>query len=239
MEHGARADGAGAAGPAPTATASVFANVEVTLRLLVFGATGGTGRQVVRLALEQGHQVTAFARPGVRRAAVTPRHANLVVFAGDVLDAAAVSEAVAGHDAMVSALGTREGDDWILPQATEHICAAMRQHDVRRLTCVTTLGVGESRTQLGPTFAVLAVDLRETLAEKEAQEQVIRKCGLDWIIVRPGALTDGPRTGAYRCVTDPAVALPRALISRADVADFILKHLAGDEYLRQAVSLAY
>ena len=104
---------------------------------------------------------------------------------------------------------------------------------------MTTLGVGESRAQLGQTFAVLAVDLRETLAEKEAQEQVIRESGLDWIIVRPGALTDGPRTGAYRCVTDPAVALPRALISRADVADFILKHLAGDEYLRQAVSLAY
>ena len=104
---------------------------------------------------------------------------------------------------------------------------------------MTTLGVGESRAQLGLTYAVLAVDLRETLAEKEAQEQVIRASELDWIIVRPGALTDGPRTGAYRCVTDPAVALRRALIARADVADFILKHLAGDEYLRQAVSLAY
>ncbi len=206
------------------------------MRLLVFGATGGTGRQVVRLALEQGHEVTAVAR---RPVAVTPRHANLAGLAGDVLDAAAVSAAVAGHDAVISALGTREGDDWILPQATAHICAAMRQHTVRRLICVSTLGVGESRAQLGPTFAVLAVDLRETLAEKEAQEQVIRDSGLDWIIVRPGALTNGPHTGAYRCVTDPAVRLPRALISRADVADFILKHLAGDEYLRQAVSLAY
>jgi len=104
---------------------------------------------------------------------------------------------------------------------------------------VSALGVGESRAQLGPTFAILAVDLRQTLAEKEAQEQVIRESGLDWLIVRPGALTDGPHTGAYRCVTDPAVALPRALISRADVADFILKHLAGHEYLGQAVSLAY
>jgi uncharacterized protein YbjT (DUF2867 family) len=219
------------------------------LRLLVFGATGGTGRQVVRLALEQGHHVTAFVRPtfghptsGRRTAALTSRHANLVVFAGDALDAAAVSEAVAGHDVVISALGTREGDDWILPQATAYICAAMRQHAVpgspARFICVTTLGVGESRTQLGQTLAVLAVDLRETLAEKEAQEQVIRESGLDWIIVRPGALTDGALTGAYRCITDPAVALPRALIARADVADFILKHLTGDEYLRQAVSLA-
>ena len=196
--------------------ASMFADVEVTLKLLVFGATGGTGRQIVRLALEQGHQVTAFARSGVRRAAVTPLPANLVVFAGDVLDATMVSEAVAGHDVVISALGTREGDDWILPQATAHICAAMRHGEgrgVRRLICVTTLGVGESRKQLGQTFALLAVDLRETLAEKEAQEQIIRESGLDWIIVRPGALTNGPRMGAYRCVTDPAVALPRALIS--------------------------
>src|SRR5512135_433634 len=100
----------------------------------------------------------------------------------------------------------------------------MQRHSVRRLICVTTLGVGESRAQLGPTFAVLAADLPETLAEKEVQEQVVRASGLDWIIVRPGALTDGPRTGVYRRVTDPAVALPRAFISRADVADFILKH---------------
>ncbi|MGE5603262.1 MAG: NAD(P)-dependent oxidoreductase [Nitrososphaerales archaeon] len=203
---------------------------------MVFGATGGTGRQVVRLALEQGHAVTAFAR---RPAATTDRHANLAVFAGDVLDPAALSAAVAGHEVVISALGTREGDDWILPQATAHICAAMWQHAVPRLVCVTAMGVGESRSQLGQTFAWLAVDLRESLAEKEAQEQVARASGLDWIIVRPGALTDGPRTGAYRCVTVPAVALPRALISRADVADFILQHLTGDEYLRQAVSLAY
>jgi uncharacterized protein YbjT (DUF2867 family) len=222
------------------------------LRLLVFGATGGTGRQVVRLALEQGHHVTAFAR---RPVAVTPQHANLTVFAGDVLDATLVTEAVAGHDVVISALGTREGDDWILPQATANICAAMRQHSAMRqhlamrqhgagggpyrIICVTALGVGESQRQLGPTFAVLAVDLMETLAEKEAQEQVIRESGLHWIIVRPGALTDGPHTGVYRCVTDQALALPRALISRSDVTDFILKHLAGDEYLQQAVTLAY
>jgi putative NADH-flavin reductase len=206
------------------------------LRLLVFGATGGTGRQVVGLALEQGHRVTAFAR---RPGAVTSQHANLAVFTGDVLDAAAVSEAVAGHDVVISALGTREGDDWILPQATDHICIAMKELGVGRIICVSTLGVGESRAQLGPIFGVLAADLPETLAEKEAQEQVIRESGLDWIIVRPGALTDSPRTGVYRCVTDPAVLLPRAWISRADVADFILKHLAGDEYVHQAVSLAY
>lgn len=202
----------------------------------MFGATGGTGRQVVRQALEQGHTVTAFAR---RPAAITDSHAGLSVFGGDVLDPAAVSAAVAGHDVVISALGTREGDDWILPQATSYICAAMRQHDVPRLICVTALGVGESRTQLGQTLAWLAVDLRETLAEKEAQEQVVRASGLDWIIVRPGALTDGPRTGAYRCVTDPTANLSRARISRADVAGFILEHLAGDEYLGQAVSLAY
>jgi uncharacterized protein YbjT (DUF2867 family) len=213
------------------------------MHLLVFGATGRTGREIVGQALEQGHRVTAFVRPAA--APVLPPHSALAVFAGDVLDPESVSAAVAGHDVVISALGTRPGDESFLPQATAHICAAMREHGVGlgarpgRLICVSTLGVGESRPQLGPTYDILAADLGEMLAEKEAQEQIIRASGLDWIIVRPGALTGGPRTGLYRCVTDPAVPLRRALIARADVADFILKHLTGEEYLGQAVSLAY
>lgn len=206
------------------------------MKMLVFGPTGGTGRQVVLQALEQGHTVTAFAR---RPDAVAPPHPALAVLAGDVLDSGEVAAAVAGHNVVISALGTRPGDDWILPQATAHICAAMREHGLPRLVCVSSLGVGESGSQLGQAFAWLSVDLADSLAEKEAQEQVVRESGLDWIIVRPGGLTDGPHTGVYRCVTDPAVPLLRAAISRADVADFILSHLAGEEYVRQAVSLAY
>ena len=206
------------------------------MKLLVFGPTGGTGKQVVSQALEQGHEVTAFAR---RPDAVASPHPALTVLAGDVLDAGQVSAAVAGHDVVISALGTRPGDDWIQPEATAHICAAMREHGVPRLICVSSLGVGESRTQLGQAFAWLSVELADSLAEKEAQEQAVRESGLDWIIARPGGLTDGAHTGVYRCVTDPAVPMLRSAISRADVADFILRHLAGEEYLRQAVSLAY
>jgi uncharacterized protein YbjT (DUF2867 family) len=210
--------------------------MEATMRLLVFGATGGTGREVVGQALEQGHQVSAYAR---RPEAVTAQHPNLTIAPGDVLDAAAVHAAVAGHDAVVSALGTYTGDEWVLAEGTTHICAAMQQHGVRRFICITTLGVGESSTQLGHSFAVLSADLREVLEAKAAQEQIIFDSGLAWTIVRPGALTNGPRSGVYRCVTDPTVPLRRAFISRADVADFIVRHLADDRYVQQAVSLTY
>lgn len=206
------------------------------MNLLIFGATGGTGRQLVDQALAQGHTVTAFVR---RPEALTTQHANLTVVQGDITDAAAVDAAVAGHDVVLSALGTRGGPA-VLPEGTRHILAAMRKHGVRRSLWVSSFGAGDSLQQMSWLAQTIIVKgfLRKAIEEKEIQEQIIMADDSDWIIARPGGLTDGPLTGKYR-ITGPGDKVGQPTISRADVADFMLKNLVDARYVRKAVGLTY
>jgi putative NADH-flavin reductase len=206
------------------------------MKLTVFGATGGTGQQVVTQALAQGHTVTAFVR---RPETVTTQHANLNLVQGDIVDAAAVAGAVAGHDVVLSALGTRSGPA-VLPEGTRNILVAMAQASIRRSLWVSSFGVGDSVDQMGwiARTVIVNVFLKNAIAEKEIQERYIHESTGDWIIARPGGLTDGPLTGTYR-VTGPSDKVGRPSISRADVADFLLKNLTNDRYVRRAVGLTY
>jgi putative NADH-flavin reductase len=207
------------------------------MKLLVFGATGGTGQALVTQALAQGHTVTAFVR---RPEAVTTQHANLGIVQGNILDAAAVAAAVAGHDVVLSALGTRGDDKPVLPDGTRNILAALELADIRRSLWVSSFGVGDSIAQMGWIARTLIVNLflKKAIAEKEIQERYIRESSGDWIIARPGGLTDGPLTGTYR-VTGPGDKVGRPAISRADVADFLLKNLTDTRYVHRAVGLTY
>jgi putative NADH-flavin reductase len=208
------------------------------MKLLVFGATGGTGRQTVEQALAQGHQVTAFVR---QPSALAMQHANLAVVQGDGQDKDAVRKIVPGHDAVLSALGTRSGPP-ILPEITRNILDAMQEHGIRRSLWVSSFGAGDSISQMSWIAQTLIVKgfLRQAIEEKNAQEQIIMVSDMDWIIARPGGLTDGPRTGVYRVLgSDSKEKVGRPSISRADVADFMLNHLAGDQYLRATVGLTY
>lgn len=207
------------------------------MKLLVFGATGGTGQQVIAQALAQGHSVTAFAR---RPEAVAMQHADLAVVPGDITDPDAVGRAMTGHDVVLSALGTRGGPA-VLPEGTRNILAAMEQAGVRRSLWVSSFGVGDSMAQMGwvARYVFVPLFLKAALAEKEIQEKVICDSSGDWIIARPGSLTDGPRTGVYRTITGSSERVARPSISRADVADFLLQNLTGDRYLRRAVALSY
>lgn len=206
------------------------------MKLIVFGATGGTGQQVVAQALAQGHTVTAFAR---RAAGVAVEHANLAVVEGDIVDPAAVAAAVAGHDVVISALGTRGGPA-VLPEGTRHILEAMQRGGVRRSLWVSSFGAGDSLQQMSWLAQTIIVKgfLRRAIQEKELQEAIIMADASDWIIARPGGLTDGPLTGSYR-VTGPGDKVGQPSISRADVADFLLKNLAAARYVRRAVGLTY
>ena len=207
------------------------------MRLIIFGATGGTGQHMVAQALAQGHTVTAFVR---RPEAVTTQHAGLSLVQGDILDAAAVAGAVAGHDVVLSALGTRSGPP-VLPEGTRNILVAMDRAGVRRSLWVSSFGVGESRQQMSWIARTVIVNLflKDAIAEKEIQERYIRESSGDWIIARPGGLTDGPRTGVYRILADPKDQVGRPTISRADVADFLLKNLTDTRYVRRGVGLTY
>ncbi len=209
------------------------------MKLLIFGSTGGTGRELLKQALEQGHNVTAYARNPAKIDDI--KHARLQVVRGDVLDPAVVESAVAGQEAVLSTIGAGAEHTTLREDGTRNIVKALEKTGVQRLICQSSLGVGDSRTNL-PFFTkyiIVSVFLRHAFADHELQEAVVKQSSLDWTIVRPPHLTDGPRTGVYRhgfTTTDTRI---KGKISRADVADFMLKQLTDDTYLHRTPGVSY
>jgi putative NADH-flavin reductase len=216
------------------------------MNLVVFGATGGVGRLVVQEGLERGHHVTAVAR---NPAALAGTHNRLTVVPGDVRDPTAVSSAVAGQDAVVWAVGGHDALRTMLARSqrsadlctagTTNILEAMEHHAVRRLVAVSSWGVGESivRVPLFFRFVIFPLVLRDELADKERQEALIRASMLDWTIVRPSRLTDGPKTGRYR--TGSALRYhTSAHLSRADLAVYLISILAQGETVGQTLEIS-
>jgi putative NADH-flavin reductase len=164
------------------------------------------------------------------------------VVQGDVLDSRSVEAAVQGQDAVLSALGVRKlRKNTILSDGTKNSIQAMERHGVKRFICESSLGVGDSRGQLGWVFNIFIIPLllRNVFQDKEAQEQYVQQRSLEWVIVRPAALTNGPRTGAYRSGFSPTDRTITAKISRADAADFMLKQLTDNSYLCKTPGLSY
>ncbi len=208
------------------------------MKIAIFGSTGGTGRELVKQALELGHEVTAFARSPEKLDDL--KHKNIRIVKGDVVNYADVEKAVAGQEAVLSALGspTLKAGDRTLSDGTKNIIEAMEADGVKRFVCETSLGVGDSHGQPGFIFTqiVIPLFLKNAFADKEIQEKDIKESNLDWIIVRPGGLTNGEKTGAYRHGSDKDIS---GRISRADVAEFMLKHLDSDEYLHKTSAICY
>ncbi len=206
------------------------------MKLVIFGSTGPTGRLLVRQALEQGHEVTAFARTPTL---LDLHHERLSVMQGNVLDAPRVAEAVVGHDAVLSALGVKPWNvGTVLSQGTRNLIAGMQRHGVRRLIVLSSYGVSES-WQMAPWSQKLGIwlFLRGIYRDKAVQDEVLRASDRDWVLVRPPRLTNGPRTGQYRVAGEMRLGAG-ASISRADVADFMLRQLTDDTWLRQAVVIS-
>ena len=206
-------------------------------RVLVVGASGGTGRQLVAQALERGLAVTALVRKPSR---LTISHPRLTVLVGDVLDPLSVAKAVAGQNAVLSALGHKRfyPPNRILSQGTRNVLRAMETHGVPRFVCETSLGIGDSAGRLGLyyTFFTIPVVLPFYYWDKTRQERAIASSNVEWTIVRPGLLTNGPKRGRYRHGRVGSF-LWTVRISRADVADFMLNQLDSDTYLRAAPSV--
>ncbi len=204
------------------------------MKLVIFGATGGTGLEVVKQALAAGHAVTALARSPDKLSLGNPA---LTVVQGDVLDPSAVERVVAGVDAVICSLGnTANNPDFVVSSGTQVIVDAMQMLAVRRLIVVSSIGVGDSKDQVPFFFkALMKTVLKKAMQDKERQEQIVRASGLEWTIVRPGGLTDGPQTGVYKSGTDPKITAGQ--VSRADVADFVLKQLTDATYLHKAPSV--
>jgi uncharacterized protein YbjT (DUF2867 family) len=206
------------------------------MRLLVIGATGRLGSEVVRQALAAGHHVTAFAR---NPAAVRERGERLDVVQGDVLDQRSIERALDGHDAVVSCLGTRDRRQRDLREAgTRQLVAAMEARGVGRLVAFSAFGVGDSRAQLTRTTfffsrVILPLLLARQFEDMAAMEALVRDSGLEWVIVRPSALTTKPATGDVKVFLDGHGKVGSS-IPIADVAAFMLECAASPAYLGAA-----
>ena len=208
-------------------------------RILIFGATGGTGKELVAQALQRGHDVTAFVRDPSKLAV---SHAHLRIHQGDLQKPETIRTAIPNHQAVLSALGTRTlGKSTLLSDGLKEIIASMTASGVRRLLWQSSLGVGETRGQLGPLYNWILVPLllRNVFADKELQERIIRSSSLDWTIMQPAALTNGPRTGKYRVGPDACRERRFSRISRADVAHFMLQEVDLPKHVGQSVALCY
>jgi putative NADH-flavin reductase len=161
---------------------------------------------------------------------------------GDIQRADSIHAAIAGHDAVLSALGARSvGPTTLLSDAAREMVGAMQRHGVRRLIWQSSLGVGETRGRLGPVYNLLLIPLllRHVFADKERQEAIIRATSLDWTIVQPPALTNGTLTESYRVRARDCRCRLLPMISRADVAHFMLEILENSRHIRQVVPLCY
>jgi putative NADH-flavin reductase len=209
------------------------------MKIVVFGASGGTGKQIVEQALAAGHDVTAFVRTPAR---LTVQHPRLTICQGDVTNAGQVAQATQGQDAVISALGpSRPPVPGMMKTAAENITAAMRKHGVRRLISTTGAGVRDPQDQ--PKLAdriikfMLKLTAAEVLRDSEQNVNVIRAADLDWTVVRFPMLNDGPLTGKYRVGYLGKGSGTR--LSRADAAHFVVRELGEGKYICQAPVISY
>lgn len=204
------------------------------MKLAIFGSTGKTGSLLVQQALEAGHNVTAFVRDPLK---LSLKHANLGFVTGNVLFSQAVEKALKGQDTVLVCLGSSStSPNSVRSEGTKTIIAAMQKQGIKRLIVMTTLGSHESWQQLPlAAKAFFGTVLKHVLKDHELQETYVKQSALDWTIVRPGGLTDGPLTEAYTASTDPALKAGR--VSRADVAAFMLKQVTDERFLHKAVAI--
>jgi putative NADH-flavin reductase len=209
------------------------------MKLTVFGATGGTGLQVIDQALAAGHEVRAVVRDPARLA---PQRPGLEVVVADVMDPSAIEEAVAGRDAVISAIGSRNGRGrtTVCTDSARSIVTAMHRTGSRRLIVVSGTGPFDEGEGPGMRYVIKPIGrrlLKHVFADFVEMEKVVRASGLDWTIVRPPRLTDKPLTGNYRTRRDINMHRNFA-VSRADVAHLILAGCADPDSYDAAIYIA-
>ncbi len=209
-------------------------------RILIIGATGGTGRELVKHALKNGYTVTVLVRDPGKLGLIDPQ---LVIMKGDVLDYPSVEAATRDQEAVVSALGHKRFyyPTRILSRGTQNIVRAMEATGVSRLICATSLGIGNSAGRMGLYYTLIVIPfvLGFYFWDKTRQERIIAGSALEWVIVRPGLLTNSPERGNYRHGLHLGSYLWTVRISRADVAAFMLSQLSDNTYLHRAVGVSW
>ena len=209
------------------------------MNVLIIGASRGIGAELLRQSLGAGHTVTVLAR---HPETITLTDPHLTVSHGDIMKPNTVSSAVQGKDVVLVTIGVpiTFSPVFVFSQGILHVIAAMEEHHVKRLICVTGIGAGDSKGHGGFLYDRIfrPLLLKTIYADKDLQEQYIQESSLDWVIPRPASLTNGPRTGKYRVLTD-LTGQKATYISRADVADFIVKELKNASYTGTTPLLTY
>lgn len=220
--------------------------MEQSQKVLVVGATGGTGRAAVEALLAEGHRVTAFSRHAESMEIDSER---VTLLNGDATDFEDVERAVTGQDAVIVTLGITENPirvrllgaartpNDVRSAGTRNVIAAMRKHGVRRLVVQSSYGVGETRGSLRWIerlfFGLL---LKPQIADTEVQELVVRESGVDWVLAQPVHLTDEDVDQMPFASTEGQVRDWK--ISRKGVARFLALATQAPEYVGQSVALS-
>ena len=207
------------------------------MRIAILGASSGIGRQLVHQARMAGHHVVAVARSIGSEAAP-----NLTPIRGSILDPGVAERAISGADAVAWCVGSRTlgpaflSTVTVFSEGTQRAIEAMKKAGVNRLAVITGIGAGESRGHGGVLYDWVGLPLvvGAIYADKDRQEAIVKASGLDWTIVRPTLLTNEPRTGAYRVLTD-LTGVRGGRISRADCADSLMRAIAEHAWSREAV----
>jgi len=209
---------------------------DAVAKVLIIGASRGIGLETVKAGLDAGHSVRALARSARGISIGNPK---LEKIAGDALEMATVKRALSGVDVVIQSLGVSPGPEVIFrptrffSKATRLLVTVMEQAHVKRLICVTGFGAGDSRGHGGFLYSLgFHLLLGRVYDDKDVQERIVRRNKLDWVIVRPVILTDGPKTNTYRALIDPRD-WTCGFISRADVADFLVKQIDDNAFLRR------
>ncbi len=207
------------------------------MKLLVLGATGGTGQEIVRQAIERGHSVTAFVRSLDR---LKPFKDRITIKQGDLLNSAELEQAIRGHDAVLSAFGPRvpisKADANLLQRFAVALTSAMPQAGVRRVIAESVAFLFKDAI-IPPAYLLGRLLFPSVVADSSAMEELLRKSGLDWTIVRPPELKDKPYTGKYR-TREEHLPLFGFSISRANVADFMLKAVENRSSIGKIVGIS-
>ena len=205
------------------------------MRILIIGASKGIGLETTRQALEAGYDVRALARSA---ASIGISNSKLENLRGDARNYSDVEAALAGVDAVIVTLGVGLGELFrpvnLFSDATRVLIAAMKAQAVRRLICVTGFGAGDSRASINCLQRVpFHIVFGRAYDDKSLQERLIKESALDWTIARPGVLTGGPRTRGYQVLREPSQ-WRNGIISRADVADFLIRQIEDPTYVHEA-----
>ncbi len=213
---------------------------ENKLKILVFGSTGATGKEIIKQALKMGYEVSAFARNPEK---ITLKDKNLSIIKGNILDYNSVEKAFQSHDAVISALGIRSlKKNNTISSGINNIIKAMYKQNIKRFICISAIGVGNSKEQQSSlgflyNYIVIPFMLKNMFDDKEVQEKMIQESQLDWTIIRPAILTMEERTENYKAFLHNEKNY-KAKVSRADLAGFILEILNTKQYINKCISFS-